>query len=109
MMKKTRRKFDKSFKLEVVRRSLEETTVKALADELDIHPAVISKWRKGFLDTEDQQVLFTGNGNESLTDEQRKIKELQSALKDKDLEVEILKKAISIFSKRDNISTNSYK
>lgn len=108
-MKKTRRKYDKNFKLEVVRRSLEQTTVNALADELDIHPSVISKWRKAFLDTEDQQALFTGNGNESLTDEQRKIKELQSALKDKDLEVEILKKAISIFSKKDGISTNLLK
>ena len=109
MMKKARRKYDKSFKLEVVRRSLEETTIQALADELDIHPSVIGKWRKKFLDTEDQQVLFSGNGNESLTEEQKKIKQLQSALRDKDLELEILKKAISIFSKKDRVSTNSFK
>jgi transposase-like protein len=40
---KTKRKFDKEFKLEVVRRSLEETSVKDLAKELDIHPNVISR------------------------------------------------------------------
>ena len=109
MMKKARRKYDKSFKLEVVRRSLEETTIKALADELDIHPSVIGKWRKQFLDTEDSQVLFSGNGNESLTPEQKEIKQLKSALKDKNLEVEILKKAISIFSEKDRVSINSFK
>jgi transposase len=109
MMKKIRRKYDKSFKLEVVRRSLEETTIKALADELDIHPSVIGKWRKQFLDTEDSQILFSGNGNESLTAEQKEIKQLQKALKDKNLEVEILKKAISIFSKKDRVSTSSFR
>ena len=48
MMKKARRKYDKSFKLEVVRRSLEETTIQALADELDIHPSVIVNGVKSF-------------------------------------------------------------
>ena len=76
------------------------TTIKALADELDIHPSVIGKWCKQFLDTEDRQVLFSGNGNESLTPEQKQIKQLKTALKDKDLEVEILKKAISIFPRK---------
>ncbi|MCE2502704.1 MAG: transposase [Chlorobi bacterium] len=48
---KNRRKYDKSFKLEVVRRSLEEVSVKELAEELGIHAGMISRWRKGFFET----------------------------------------------------------
>lgn len=106
---KRRRKFDKSFKLEVVRRSLEGTTVKALSEELQIHKGVISRWRKEFLDAGEDEVLFPGNGVEALTDDQKRIRDLESALKDKELELEILKKAIGIFSKKDRISTNSSK
>ena len=108
-MKKTRRKYDKAFKLEVVKRSLEETTVKELAEELEIHPAVISRWRKQFLDAEDTQLLFPGQGVEALSEDQKRIKDLEAALKDKELELEILKKAIGIFSKKDRTSTGSSK
>lgn len=108
-MKKNRRKFDKTFKLEVVKRSLEETTVKELSEEFDIHPGVISRWRKQYMDTVPEAQLFPGNGNESLTEEQKRIKRLEVALKDKELELEILKKAIGIFSKKDRTSTNSSK
>lgn len=107
MMKKSRRKFDKAFKLEVVRRSLEETTVKALSEELDIHVGVISRWRKQYLDVSNDQVVFPGQGNAMLTEEQKRINQLESALKDKELELEILKKAIGIFSKKGRTSTGS--
>ena len=105
MMKKTRRTYDKSFKLEVVKRSLEEVSVKELGEELGIHPAVISKWRKEFLDS-GEQLSFPGSGNELLSEEQEQIKRLSKELREKELELEILKKAIGIFSKKDRISTN---
>lgn len=108
-MKKIRRKYDKAFKLEVVRRSLEQTTVKALSEELDIHVGVISKWRKQYLTVPDEQVVFPGNGIVVLNDDERRLQELESALRDKELELEILKKAIGIFSKKDRISTSSLK
>jgi transposase len=106
MMKKTRRTYDREFKLEVVRRSLEEMSVKDLGKELGINPAVISRWRKEFLDTEDQEIVFRGKGKEVLSEEEKEIKRLNKALKEKELELEILKKAIGIFSKKDKISTN---
>lgn len=108
-MKQKRRKFDKQFKLEVVKRSLEDTTVKELADELEIHANVISRWRKQYLETEGEESLFPGNGNEVLTDEQKQIRELQKTVRDKELELEILKKAIGIFSRKDRTYTNSLK
>jgi transposase len=104
MMKKTRRTYDREYKLEVVRRSLEEIPVKELGKELGIHPAIISRWRKEFLDTEDQEVIFPGKGKELVSQEQEEIRRLNKALNEKELE--ILKKAIGIFSKKDKISTN---
>ena len=104
-MKKTRRTFDKEFKLEVVRRSLEEVTVKELAEELEISAGVISRWRKELLDT-GEQLSFPGKGKQVLTEEQEEIKRLNKALKEKELELEILKKAIGIFSKKGRTSTS---
>jgi transposase len=105
MMKKTRRKFDRTFKLEVVKRSLSEISVKELSEELGISTPTISRWRREFIDS-GEDVSFPGKGRETLTDEQREIKRLTKDLKEKELELEILKKAISIFSKKDRISTN---
>ena len=41
---------------------------------------------------------FPGKGNPKLTDEQREIAELKKRLRDAELERDILKKAIAIFS-----------
>ena len=107
-MKRTRRTFDKQFKLEVVKRSLGDITLKELSEELGIHLGVISRWRNEFLDA-GEDLSFPGNGNEQLSEEQKEIARLNKSLKEKDLELEILKKAIGIFSKKDRISTNSSK
>jgi len=106
MMKSKRRTYDKEFKLEVVKRSLGDITVKDLAEELDISPVLISKWRKQYIDS-GEQLSFPGRGNESLTEEQKENRRLKKALREKELELEILKKAISIFSKKGGINTNS--
>ena len=103
MSMKNRRKYDKSFKLEVVRRSLEEVSVKELAEELGIHAGMISRWRKEFLDV-GEQLSFPGHGVEALTEEQKEIRGLRKELADAQLETQILKKAIGIFSKSDAIS-----
>ena len=59
----------------------------------------LSKWRKEY--QEFGSASFQGKGIERLTDEQRRIKDKEKALKNSELELEILKKAIAIFSKRD--------
>ncbi len=107
MMKKTRRKFDKTFKLEVVKRSLgEDISLKELSKDLSISISTLSRWRKEFIEVGDQ-LSYPGNGVESLTDDQKENRRLKRALKERELELEILKKAISIFSKKDRIYTNS--
>ncbi|MBT8189024.1 MAG: transposase [Bacteroidia bacterium] len=102
---KRRRKFDKAFKLEVVKRSLTDISLKELSEDLQIHPNMISRWRKQYLD-QGEDLSFPGNGIESMSEEQKEIKRLNKALREKELELEILKKAINIFSKKDRISTN---
>ena len=105
MIMKTRKRYDKTFKLEVVQRSLDGVSVKQLADELGLHANMISRWSKEFLDV-DQQLIFPGNGKEALTEDQREIRRLKNELADAKLETQILKKAIRIFSKSDVNSTN---
>ncbi|WP_337833474.1 transposase [Flavobacterium kingsejongi] len=55
------------------------------------------KWRKEL--QEFGEGSFPGKGNLKLTPEQEKIHELEKKLKDAELERDILKKAIGIFSK----------
>jgi transposase len=55
------------------------------------------KWRKEFV--EFGEGSFPGKGNLKLSLEQEKIYELEKRLKDADLESDLLKKAIGIFSK----------
>ena len=42
---------------------------------------------------------FPGNGVETLTDDQKRIRELEKELRDTQMERDILKKAMAIFSK----------
>ncbi|WP_445432922.1 transposase [Chryseobacterium indoltheticum] len=68
-----------------------------LARELGIAVTLLYKWRKEY--EEFGEGSFPGNSNLKLTPEQEKIHELEKRLKDAELERDILKKAISIFSK----------
>jgi len=106
MNMKNRRVYDKSFKLEVVNRSLGGISVIDLAEELDIHASVISRWRRQYLAT-GEQLSFPGNGKEILSEEQKEIRQLKKDVTEAKLETEILKKAIRIFSKSDGRFTNS--
>jgi transposase len=103
-MSKPRRKFSREFKLRAIELSYERTSVTLLAKELDVRPELIYRWRSEL--KADKSGSFPGEGNESLSPEAQENRQLKKALKDKELELEILKKAIGIFSKRDGISTN---
>jgi transposase len=59
---------------------------------------MVRRWRREYAAS--GQVSFSGNGNASLTPEQREIANLKKALKEAQLERDILKKAVSIFSRK---------
>lgn len=92
-----RRKFSREEKLEIVKQSLEEgVLVEKLASEYKIHVNSIYKWRREYLRHE--EVSFPGNGNKMRSVEEQEIERLKKALREAELEKEILKKALGIFS-----------
>ncbi|MEG2079577.1 transposase [Chryseobacterium sp.] len=96
-MKQERKIYDPAFKTQAVQLSKERNNISELARELGIKVTLLYKWRKEF--EEFGAGSFPGNGNLKLTPEQEKIHELEKKLKDAELERDILKKAIGIFSK----------
>jgi|SRR5699024_1108592 len=98
-MKKTRKKYDRAFKERAVELSEERKNLSELARELGIYPSQLYKWRKEA--KEFGEGSFPGNGNLKQTPEQERILALEKKLKDVELERDILKKAIGIFSKSD--------
>lgn len=96
---KTRKKYDGVFKERAVQLSKERKNLSELARELGIYPAQLYKWRKE--EEEFGAGSFPGNGNLKQTPEQERISTLEKRLKDAELERDILKKAIGIFSKSD--------
>lgn len=96
---KSRKIYDKAFKERAVKLSYERGSLLKAAKELGISDSILGKWRKDFEKFGDNS--FPGQGKERLTDDQRRIKELEKELKDRELDLEILKKAIAFFSRTD--------
>ena len=102
---KTRRKFDREFKQMVIELSQNREDIAALASELAIGVDLIYRWRREA--TIHQDASFPGQGNKILTEEQKEIERLKKELRDAQIERDILKKAVSIFSKNDGKYSNS--
>lgn len=92
-----KRKFDEPFKRMAVELSTFKGSVSEAAQELDIAPNLISRWR--------HDPKYNGGGilpdNPKLSPEEQEIRVLRKKLKDAELERDILKKAVAIFSKGD--------
>ena len=98
-MKQGRKIYDAAFTIRAVELSNDRSNLSELARELGIKVSLLYKWRKDYQEYGTES--FPGNGNLKLTPEQERIHELEKKLKDAELERDILKKAISIFSKSD--------
>ncbi len=93
-----RRTYDAEFKIDAINLANEpDKTAIEVERSLGIPQGIIYRWKKQ-LKTKGK-LAFPGLGNEALTPEQRKIKELETRLKDAELERDILKKAVGIFSR----------
>jgi len=92
-----RKIYDTTFKAKAVELSNERSNISELARELGIRVSMLYKWRKEY--EEFGTGSFPGKGTLKQTPEQKKISELEAKLKDAELERDILKKAIGIFSK----------
>lgn len=91
--------YDKQFKEQAVKLSEQRGSISEVARELGVSSSQLSKWRNDFCIYGEKS--FPSRGVERPTDEQHEIKELRKALKDRELDIEILKKAIDFFSRAD--------
>lgn len=71
----------------------------ALAKELDIKPSLLYRWRKEYSSKSENS--FLGNGKVILTEAEQEVARLKKELRETQMERDILKKAVSIFSKSD--------
>ena len=95
-MAQTRRKFSKEFKIEAVRLVTEGgMSISQVAQDLDIRPNLLSRWKKQL--TENPDVAFPGKGHQ--TPEQEELKKLRRKVIQLEQERDILKKAVGYFAK----------
>lgn len=89
-----RKIYTEEFKREAVRLAIERGNLVATARELDLCPTVLQRWKKALAETPGNP--FPGQGN-SHDPERAQLEREVTRLRE---EVEILKKAVGIFSSR---------
>lgn len=95
-MKTERKTYTREYKREAVRLSLEDGRAGAdIARELGIHPNLLYRWRKEYL--EDRVESFPGQGKMRASDEE--VAQLRREVALLREERELLKKAVVFFSK----------
>ena len=96
---KRRRKYDRDFKRNAVLMCDEPgRTIAGVTENLGIPNNLLYRWRREY-HYSNGEVAFPGNGIEALTEEQKQIRELTKKLRETEMERDILKKAMAIFSK----------
>ncbi len=94
--RKPRRSFSTEFKVKTVKLIIDgQRPLKAVARELGINPSTLRNWKREYL--QDEENAFPGKGHLKPADQE--LRDLKKKLVDLEEENEILKKAISIFSK----------
>jgi len=96
-MRKQRTHYDRAFKVNTVKLSFEHKNVSELAQELGVVPLLLYRWRKEYQDK--GTLSFSGNSVKVLSEESKKVAELEKRLYDAETERDILKKTLSIISK----------
>lgn len=93
-----KRYYSPELKEQAVRLSYQRENIKELADEMGIEVQRIYKWRRV------AKTTTSPKPEKPIPDDALELKRLRKALKEKELELEILKKAVHIFSKSDGKS-----
>lgn len=91
-----RKKYDNDFKVMIVELLKSGRSAKEVSDEYDLDDSMIRRWHR---------VYKAQSGNfkkREVSKEELELKALKKELRDVKLERDILKKAVSIFSKSDN-------
>jgi transposase len=100
-----RKVYDKEFKVRAVRMSYETDNISRLSEELGMRVELLYRWRTEM--QKDESKRFPGHGNKAMTPEDAENAKLKKLLADTEMELEILKKAIGIFSRKGGSSIGS--
>ena len=95
-MKKTRRRYDREFKISVVAELETGKPLAQIARENGIHPSLPCRWRDEL--AENPERAFSGNGNQYKYE--ARIAELERLLGQAHAENELLKKAFAMTQKK---------
>lgn len=104
-MSKDRKHYDSEFKTMAIELAMNRGNNTEVAKELGIAPDLIRRWRREF--NANKSGSFPGNGKSNLSTEEQEIYELKKKLRDTEIERDILKKVVGIFSKSDGTSSGS--
>jgi transposase len=104
-MKRERRSYDKEFKLMVVNLCHSGKSTKEVTEDLGIRPDMVRRWKREY--KQYQEGSFSGHGKATMSNEQKEIAKLKMELKNAQIERDILKKAVGIFSRSDGKYFNS--
>ena len=93
----THRQFSAKFKRDAVDLSQQPgRTSTDIAHQLGIQPALLQRWRQEVRAC--GELAFPRAGKQALSEEQQQIRQLQKQLREAEMNREILKKALAIFS-----------
>jgi len=99
--KKPRRKYTKEFKLEAIQLAESRGNASEVARNLGIDQNLLNRWIREY--KADEQYAFPGLGK--MKEPEEELWQLRKQLVDAQEERDILKKALAIFSKKDQINT----
>jgi len=98
-MDNKKRQFTQEFKKEAVEYSLSSgKTIEEVARDLGVAHSNLNRWRTEY--RKRGQLAFPGHGKESLTPQEEENRRLKKELIDTQIERDILKKALAIFTKK---------
>ena len=97
--KQIRRSYSNEFKRNAVALSEHPgRQVNEVAEKLGITEQILTRWRREHC--RKGELSFPGNGRQAFNKEQTRILELEKQLRDVEMERDILKKAVAIFSRQ---------
>ena len=103
-MKTEKRYFSKDYKLKAVSLCEQRGSVTPVAIELGLRASMLSRWKREY--SQDHTKAFIGGGNSKKKTEPNELAILKKKLRETELERDILKKAVGIFSKNDGLDIN---
>jgi len=98
---KNRKQYSKEFKLNAIKLSNESDCIKDVAISLGVRAAMLYKWRKEYYQQGAEVFPGVGKSTGIFNAEKEELNRLRKENRELKMERDILKKAVSIFSKND--------